>query len=80
MEREGFEPYSRPDLQLRIDRTIRFNVGLLPEAGLSEDVVVVATPPTVDVGSSTQGVSVDTAQLRNLALIRALKLREAQVR
>ncbi|EPX64641.1 Trehalose synthase [Cystobacter fuscus DSM 2262] len=70
VDREGFKPYSRTDIQLRIDRTIRFNVELLPEAGLSEDVIVVATPPTVDVGSSTQGVSVDTAQLRNLALIR----------
>ncbi|MET0402302.1 MAG: TonB-dependent receptor [Cystobacter sp.] len=70
VEGEGFSPYSRSDITLRIDRTIRFNVELLPEAGLSEDVVIVATPPTVDVGSSAQGLSVDAALVRNLALNR----------
>jgi outer membrane receptor protein involved in Fe transport len=70
VDRDGFSPFSRTDIQLRLDRTIRFNVELLPEAGLSEDVVIVATPPTVDVGSSAQGLSVDTSLLRNLALNR----------
>ncbi|ATB31447.1 TonB-dependent receptor [Melittangium boletus DSM 14713] len=70
VEREGFRILTRSDIQLRIDRTIRFNVELLPEQGLSEEVVVVARPPTVDIGSSAQGVSVDSSLLRNLALNR----------
>ena len=43
---------------LRIDATIRVNVELLPEALRDEEIVVVGKPPTVDVGSSTTGVSV----------------------
>ena len=70
VDREGFRIFTRSDIQLRIDRTIRFNVELLPEQGLSEEVVVVARPPTVDIGSSAQGVSVDSSLLRNLALNR----------
>ena len=30
-EKESFQPYSAPDIQLRLDRTIRVNVELLPE-------------------------------------------------
>jgi hypothetical protein len=70
VDREGYKPFSRPDIQLRIDRTIRFNVELLPEAGLSEDMVVTATAPTVDVGSSTTGLNVDASMLKNLAVSR----------
>jgi hypothetical protein len=70
VEREGFKPFSRPDIQLRIDRTIRFNVELLPESGLSEEMVVTATAPTVDVGSSASGMNVDASMLKNLAVSR----------
>ncbi len=70
VDSEGFKPFSRPDIQLRIDRTIRFNVELLPEAGLSEEMVVTATAPTVDVGSSTTGLNVDASMLKNLAVSR----------
>jgi len=70
VEREGYKLFSRPDIQLRIDRTIRFNVELLPEAGLSEEMVVTATAPTVDVGSSTVGLNVDASMLKNLAVSR----------
>nr|WP_239470018.1 TonB-dependent receptor [Archangium violaceum] len=70
VEHEGFRPYSRDGIQLLIDRTIRFNVELLPEEGLSEEVVVTATAPTIDVGSSASGMSVDSNLLRNLAVSR----------
>jgi outer membrane receptor protein involved in Fe transport len=70
VEASGFQPYSRGDIQLRIDRTIRFNVELLPEGGLSEEVTVTATAPTVDVASSTSGLSVDATMIRNLAVSR----------
>jgi outer membrane receptor protein involved in Fe transport len=70
VDADGFRPYSRGDIQLRIDRTIRFNVEMLPEGGLSEDITVTAAPPTVDVASSASGMSIDTSILRNLAVSR----------
>ncbi|PTL78931.1 TonB-dependent receptor [Vitiosangium sp. GDMCC 1.1324] len=70
VEAQGFRPYARSDIQLRLDRTIRFNVEMLPESGLSEDLIVTGTPPTVDVASSASGISVDANILKNLALSR----------
>jgi Ca-activated chloride channel family protein len=56
-DKEGFKPFARPDIHLRLDRTIRVNVQLLPE-GFSEEIVVTGKPPTIDVGSTSTGVSV----------------------
>jgi outer membrane receptor protein involved in Fe transport len=69
VEQESFRPYTRGDIALRIDRTIRVNVELLPES-MSEEMIVTAAPPTVDVGSSASGVSVDAEFLRNVPVIR----------
>ncbi len=68
-EKEAFKPYERGAISLRVGTTIRVNVELLPE-GLTETMEVVAAPPTVDVGSSAAGVSVDADILRNVAVIR----------
>lgn len=68
-EREAYKPYQRGGITLRVGTTIRVNVELLPE-GLTETMEVVAAPPTVDVGSSAAGVSVDADILRNVAVIR----------
>ncbi|MFP2934008.1 DUF4139 domain-containing protein, partial [Pyxidicoccus sp. 3LG] len=56
-EKEAFKPYARADVQLRAGRTIRVNVELLPES-LGEVVEIVGAPPTIDVGSTTTGMSV----------------------
>jgi outer membrane receptor protein involved in Fe transport len=69
VESEAFRPYSRGGITLRIDRTIRVNVELLPES-ISETLVVTAAPPTVDVGSSAAGVTVDADFLRSVPVIR----------
>jgi hypothetical protein len=69
VEASGFRPYSRGDIALRLDRTIRVNVELLPES-MSEELIVTAAPPTVDLGSSAAGVTVDSEFLRNVAVIR----------
>lgn len=68
VEREGFEPYVRSDITLRLDRTIRVNIELLP-SNLGETMVVSAAP-TLDVASSTSGMDVDAEFLRNVAVIR----------
>ena len=57
-DKEAFRPFSRPEIQLRLDRTLRVNVELLPE-GFTEEISMVASPPTIDVGSTVTGISVD---------------------
>src|SRR5215813_9838228 len=57
-EKEAYRPFSRSAIDLAADRTLRLNVELLPETAGSETVTVIGTPPTIDVGSSTQGATV----------------------
>jgi hypothetical protein len=68
-EKESFKPFTRPDIQLRLNRTIRVNVEMLPSA-FTEEIVLTATPPTIDVGSTTTGVSVDQEFIRRIAVNR----------
>ncbi len=68
-DKEGFQPYARQDVTLRLNRTVRLNALLLPTA-FQTDLQVVATPPAVDVGSTRTGLSVDTDLVRNLAVVR----------
>ncbi|WNG49913.1 TonB-dependent receptor [Archangium minus] len=68
-DKESFRPFSRPDIQLRLDRTIRVNVELLPES-FTETIEVTARPPTIDVGSTNTGVSVDQEFIKRIAVNR----------
>jgi hypothetical protein len=68
-DREGFRPFTRSDIQLRLNRTIRVNVELLPEA-LTEQIEITGAPPTIDVGSTTTGVNVDQEFIRRIAVNR----------
>ena len=68
-EKEQFRPYARADVQLRLNRTIRINVELLPES-LGEVVEITGTPPTIDVGSTTTGVNVDQEFIKRIAVAR----------
>ena len=70
LEKEGYKPYSRSDVGLRVDTTTRVNVELLPEAIKGEEIVVVGRAPTVDVGSTTTGVNVSADFIRNIAVVR----------
>ena len=58
LQADAYKVGSRTGIELRIDSTIRVNSELLPEALKAEEVVVVGSAPTVDVGSSTTGVNV----------------------
>jgi outer membrane receptor protein involved in Fe transport len=69
-EKETFRPYSRTAIDVGADRTLRLNVELLPETAGEATVTVVGSPPTVDVGSSTNGTRVDQDFIRNLAVAR----------
>ncbi|HYO56146.1 TonB-dependent receptor [Archangium sp.] len=68
-EKESFQPYSRGDITLRLNTTVRYNAELLPE-GMVGEIEVVATAPAVDVGSTRTGVSVDTELVNRLAVVR----------
>ncbi|HEY2517394.1 MAG TPA: TonB-dependent receptor, partial [Polyangiaceae bacterium] len=57
-EKDGFKPYSRDGVELRGDSTLRLNAELLPDTLTAQEVVVQARAPTVDVGSSTTGMTI----------------------
>ena len=69
-EKESYRPYSRTAIDVIADRTLRLNIELLPETAGTETVVVVGTPPTIDVGSSATGTSVSSDFVKNLAVAR----------
>jgi outer membrane receptor protein involved in Fe transport len=68
-DKESFRPFSRSDIQLRLDRTIRVNVELLPDT-LTETIEITAKPPTIDVGSTNTGVNVDQDFIKRIAVNR----------
>jgi len=68
-DKESFKPFSRAEVQLRLDRTIRVNVELLPES-FTEVIEVTAKPPTIDVGSTSTGVNVDQDFIKRIAVNR----------
>jgi hypothetical protein len=68
LEGDGYKPYSRGGITLRLDSTIRVNAELLPEGIKAEEVVVVGKAPTVDVGSSSTGVTLNQDFVSRIAL------------
>src|SRR3954464_9845063 len=55
LDRDGYTPFSRDDVVLRADATLRVNAVLIPEGGKAHDVVIIQQAPTIDVGSSSVG-------------------------
>ncbi len=70
VEREGFRPYERKEIPVRLDQTLRVNVELLPDALQAEELVVTGRAPTIDVGSAASGLNIDSRFLQNVAVIR----------
>ena len=68
-DKESFRPFSRSEIQLRLDRTIRVNVELLPDS-LGETIEITATPPTIDVGSTSVGMNVDQDFIKRISVNR----------
>lgn len=69
LEKESFKPFSRGDINVRSDRTIRLNVQLQPESIQAEEVVVVGKAPTVDVGSTSTGLTVGKDFVNNVPFV-----------
>ncbi|HEX8703792.1 MAG TPA: TonB-dependent receptor [Myxococcaceae bacterium] len=68
-EKEGFQAYSRAEITLRLNRTIRLNAQLLPDE-FQTTIELTAAPPAIDVGSTRTGLSVDPDLVRNIAVVR----------
>ncbi len=69
LEKQGYKPFTRKEIQVRVDTTIRVNLKLQPESVTADVVEVVAAPPTVDVGSTATGVTVGKDFINNIAFI-----------
>ncbi len=69
LEKEAYKAYARTDVLLRLDRTVRVNIQLQPESVQGDVVTVVGKPPTVDIGSTTSGISVGKDFINNIAFI-----------
>jgi len=67
--KEGYRPFSRDGVTLRLGYSVRVNAELLPESALSEEIVVVGHAPTLDVGSTSTGLNVSADFLRNVVVI-----------
>lgn len=59
-EGDTYRPFSRSGIALRASVTLRADAQLLPETVAAEEVTIVAKAPTVDVGSTRQGVTINS--------------------
>jgi outer membrane receptor protein involved in Fe transport len=67
-EKETFKPFTRSELQLRQDRTLRVNVELLVADFTEEFMLGPCGAPIVDVSSTTTGVSVEHEFIQRIAV------------
>ena len=69
VEREGFRPFSRSDLNVQIDRQYRVNIAAQPESMSSAEITIATLPPIVDISSASQGVVADREFIDRLPTI-----------
>src|SRR5262249_35055911 len=65
---DGYKPFVRNGINMRLDTTIRFPIEILPDSLKNEEVVIIGKAPTIDVGSSSTGLIVNQALVSHLAL------------
>ncbi|MGQ0505053.1 MAG: TonB-dependent receptor, partial [Myxococcaceae bacterium] len=70
VEKEGYRPFSRGDIVVNSDRTLRVNISLLPDSISAEEITVVGRAPTIDIGSSSTGRTINNDFVRNIAVAR----------
>ncbi len=68
VEADRYRVYARGGIALRANVTVRLDVEVLPESLTAEEVTVVGRPPTVDVGSTTSGLNVNSDTIERLPL------------
>jgi hypothetical protein len=70
LEEQAYKPYERRGIALRSDTTLRLDIDLLPVALKADEVVVVGRAPTVDVGSTTAGLNIDSNTTKRVPIAR----------
>src|SRR3954471_6992542 len=63
VQREGYQPFTQQGLSVRLDRTIKVKLSLVPEALQAQAVEIVAQRPVVAVNSTTTGGTVSKEQM-----------------
>src|SRR5213082_3595777 len=63
VQREGFQPFTQQGLQLRLDRTIKVRLPLVPEALKEQAIEIVAQRPSIAVTTTQQGGTVSKEQM-----------------
>ena len=69
IEKEGYRPYSRNDLEVSLDRQYRVNIAAQPESMSSEEITITGLPPVIDIGSVNQGAVVNTKFLERMPMV-----------
>ena len=68
---EGYKPAERTDITLRVDKTLRANMAVVPEAvQMEEQVVKTGTPPVINIGSAETGSVVSKEFLTSIPVTR----------
>jgi Carboxypeptidase regulatory-like domain len=71
---DGFKPAERADLTVRVDKTIRANLSMVPEAvQMEEQVVRTGAAPVINVGSAEAGSLVSREFLSNIPVGRTFE-------
>ncbi len=71
---DGFKPSERADLTVRVDKTIRANLSLVPDAvQMEEQVVKTGVSPVINVGSAESGSVVSREFLSNVPVGRGFE-------
>ena len=70
LEKEAYRLFEQKGIGVRAASTIRVNVLLRPESLRAEEIVIVGSAPTIDVGSSSTGVTVDSKFTDRIAVSR----------
>ena len=63
VQREGFQPFTQQGLTIRLDRTIKLKLALLPDQFQGAVVEIVAQKPVISVSTAQQGASVSKEQM-----------------
>src|SRR5207302_4038555 len=63
VQREGFQPFTQQGLTVRLDRTIKIRLSLIPEALNVQAIEIVAQRPTIAVTTTQQGGSISKEQM-----------------
>jgi outer membrane receptor protein involved in Fe transport len=77
LQREGYQPFTQQGLTVRIDRTIKVRLALVPEALKEQAIEIVAQRPSIAVSSEQTGANVSKEQMAIIPYGRAARNFEA---